>query len=85
MSDAIRQFRTYLNTHDRLAQEIRPIPTLDPASDREDCFDAGAYTFALIMAANGILSHSDDELMGELPDLRTVAEQLLARVEKLGG
>ncbi len=85
MSDAIRQFRTYLNTHDKLAQEIRPIPTLDPASDREDCFDVGAFVFGLIMAANGVLAHSDDELMGELPDLRTVAEQILARVEKLGG
>lgn len=85
MSDSIKALRSYLNTQNKLFQEVRPIPTLDPASDREDCFDAGAYTFALIMAANGILSHSDDELMGELPDLRTVAEQILARVEKLGG
>jgi hypothetical protein len=85
MSDAMKTFRAYLSTHDRLVHEIRPIPTLDPATDREDCFDIGAYTFSLIMAANGVLSHSDDELMGELPDLRTVAEQILARVEKLGG
>ncbi len=85
MTDAIRQFRTYLNTHDRLVQEIRPVPQLDPATDREDCMDVVAYTFGLVMAANAILSHSDDELAGELPDIRTVAEQLLARVEKLGG
>ncbi len=85
MTDAIRQFRRYLDTHDRLVQEIRPVPQLDPGTDREDCFDVGAYSFALIMAANGVLAHSDDELISELPDLRTVAEQLLARVEKLGG
>ncbi len=85
MTDAIRQFRAYLSTHDRLVQEIRPVPQLDPATDHADCFDVGAYTFGLIMAANSVLAHSDDELTGELPDLRTVAEQLLARVEKLGG
>ena len=85
MSDAMKTFRAYLSTHDRLVQEIRPVPTLDPATDHADCFDVGAYVFSLIMAANGVLSHSDDELMGELPDLRTVAEQILARCEKLGG
>ncbi len=85
MTDAMRTFRKYLDVHDKLVQEIRVVPTLDPATDNPDCFDIGAYSFALIMAANGVLAHSDDELAGELPDLRTVAEQLLARIEKLGG
>ncbi len=61
------------------------IPCLDPSTDRADELCIGGYTFSLVMAANGVLAHSDDELMGELPDLRAVAEQLLARVEKLGG
>jgi hypothetical protein len=85
MTDAIRQFRRYLDTHDRLIQEVR-LPSLDPGTDREDygC-DIGGYIHSLMMAVNGVLSHSDDELEDELPDLRAIAEQLLARVEKLGG
>ncbi len=136
MTDAIRNLRAYLNTHNRMFAEVYPVkhimglreaaeqagtakstilraiqsgrlsaernaqggydidadelfrvypPSLDPATDHADCFDIGAYTFGLIMAANSVLAHSDDELVSELPDLRTVAEQLLARVEKLGG
>ena len=86
MTDAIRSFRKYLDMHDRLACEVRPLPSLDPGTDREDygC-DIGGYIHSLMMAVNGVLSHSDDELEDELPDLRAIAEQLLARVEKLGG
>jgi hypothetical protein len=84
MTDAIRQFRRYLDTHDRLIQEVR-LPNLDPATDKSDECCIGGYTFSLLMAANALLAHSDDELESELPDLRAVAEQLLARVEKLGG
>ena len=84
MTDAIRQFRRYLDTHDRLIQEVR-LPSLDPGTDKSDELCIGGYTFSLLMAANALLAHSDDELESELPDLRAVAEQLLARVEKLGG
>lgn len=85
MTDAMRTFRKYLDTHGRLAAEITPM--LDPSTDRYDADDTciGGYTFSLMMAANAILAHTDHELLSELPDLRTVAEQLLARVEKLGG
>lgn len=85
MTDAIRSFRKYLSVHDQLAREVRPLPSLDPGTDREDEFCIGGFTFSLVMAANALLAHSDDELESELPDIRTVAEQLLARVEKLGG
>ena len=86
MTDAIRTFRKYLDIHDQLAREVRPLPTLDPGTDRdEDACCIGGYTFSLLMAADALLAHSDDELLTELPDLRAVAEQLLARVEKLGG
>lgn len=84
MTDAIRQFRRYLDTHDRLIQEVR-LPSLDPGTDKADECCIGGYTFSLLMAANALLAHSDDELESELPDLRAVAEQLLTRVEKLGG
>jgi hypothetical protein len=86
MTDAIRHLRRYLGTHDQLRNEIRPLPSLDPGTDREDygC-DVGGYIHSLMMAVNGVLAHSDDELEEELPDLRAIAEQLLARVEKLGG
>ena len=33
MTDAIRQFRKYLEVHDRLIQEVR-LPSLDPGTDR---------------------------------------------------
>lgn len=61
--------------------------SLDPGTDRDMADDCciGAYTASLSMAACGVLSHSDDELMSELPDLRAIAEALLSRVEKLGG
>lgn len=85
MTDAMRTFRKYLDTHDTLRREITPM--LDPATDRYDADDLciGGYTYSLLMAANAILAHTDDEIRSELPDLRAVAEQLLARVEKLGG
>lgn len=71
----------------RLMDEVRPLPTLDPGTDFDDADNLciGGYTYSLMMAANAILAHTDHELLSELPDLRTVAEQLLARVEKLGG
>jgi len=86
MTDAMRTFRRFLTTTDQLRNEIRPLPSLDPGTDREDygC-DVGGYIHSLMMAVNGVLAHSDDELEDELPDLRAIAEQLLARVEKLGG
>jgi hypothetical protein len=85
MTDAMRTFRRFLTTTDQLRNEIRPLPTLDPGTDREDDCEIGAYIHSLMMAINGVLAHSDDEIEDELPDLRTLAEQLLARVEKLGG
>ena len=71
----------------RLMDEVRPLPCFDPGTDRDMADDCciGGYTASLSMAACGVLSHSDDELMSELPDLRTIAESILARVEKLGG
>ena len=50
MTDAIRHLRRYLGTHDQLRNEIRPLPSLDPGTDREDygC-DIGGYIHSLMI------------------------------------
>lgn len=84
MTDAIRDFRKYFGVHNQLITEVRGF---DPGTDRDTADECciGGYTASLSMAACGVLSHSDDELISELPDLRAIAESILARVEKLGG
>jgi hypothetical protein len=84
MTDSHYIRRQRERTLEQLRREV--LPVLDPGTDREDygC-EIGGYIHSLLMAANGVLAHSDDELEEELPDLRAIAEQLLARVEKLGG
>ena len=80
MTDAMRTFRSYLNTHDKLRQEIRPLPTLDPGTDRPDDTDVWLAVARAQSAIIGILSMSDDELFRHTGDLRNIACALNQRI-----
>ena len=65
MTDAIRQFRAYLNTHDRLIQEVRP--QLDPATDRADEAD-WMPIYTLLGSAMAVMAEDPCTLSSEQLD-----------------
>jgi hypothetical protein len=65
MTDAIRQFRAYLNTHDRLIQEVRP--QLDPSTDRHRDAD-WMPIYALLSAAMAVMAEDPCTLSSEQLD-----------------
>lgn len=89
MTDAMRTFRKYLDTHGRLASEIRPILGLDPSTDREDYDDeqtrfltvAGFQSAALTVLA----LHPDSLTPDELADIRRTIVALDNFISPLGG
>jgi len=83
MTDAIRQFRAYLNTHDRLIQEVRP--QLDPATDRADDLHVWMMVAGTSSDVLGILALSDCELAPHLEDLRRIIEAIDRRISPIGG
>jgi len=83
MTDAIRQFRAYLNTHDRLIQEVRP--QLDPSTDRADDLSVWMMVAGTSSDVLGLLALSDCELAPHLEDLRRIIEAIDRRISPLGG
>jgi len=83
MTDAMRTFRSYLNTHDRLRQEIRPLPTLDPSTDRPDDTEVWLAVAHAQSAIMGILGMSDDELFRHTDDLRRIAQAINVRITSI--
>jgi hypothetical protein len=83
MTDAIRQFRAYLNTHDKLVQEVRP--QLDPSTDRADDLSVWMMVADTSSDVLGILALSDCELAPHLEDLRRIIEAIDRRISPLGG
>lgn len=80
MTDAMRTFRSYLTTHDKLRQEIRPLPTLDPGTDRPDDTEVWLAVARAQNAIMSILGMSDDELFRHTDDLRNIACALNQRI-----
>ena len=83
MTDAMRTFRSYLNTHDRLRQEIRPLPTLDPGTDRPDDTEVWLSIAHANSAVISILSLSDEELCRHTDDLRKMASAINVRITSI--
>lgn len=81
MTDAMRTFRSYLTTHDKLRQEIRPLPTLDPGTDRPDDTEQSVVnaTFDVMR----ILGEPDDVLFQHLDDLRSIARAINQRITSI--
>jgi len=84
MTDAIRQFRKYLDVHDRLIQEVR-LPSLDPGTDRADDTDVWMHVAGFQSEALNILALSDCEITPHLEDLRRLIEAIDRRISPLGG
>lgn len=85
MTDAIRTFRKYLSVHDQLAREVRPLPSLDPGTDREDDTDVWMQVAGFQSEAIGILALADDDIIPHLDDLRRLVEAIDRRIAPLGG
>ena len=85
MTDAIRHLRRYLGTHDQLRNEIRPLPSLDPATDRADDTDVWMHVAGFQSEALNILAMSDSEIAPHLEDLRRLIEAIDRRISPLGG
>jgi len=79
----VRTFRKFLDTHDKLRQEIRPLPTLDPGTDRSDDTDVWLAVAHAQSAIMGILGMSDDELFRHTDDLRRIAQALNVRITSI--
>lgn len=83
MTDAMRTFRKYLQTHDRLIQEVQP--ALDPSTDRADDLSVWMMVASTQSDVLGLLSLSDCELTPHLEDLRRIIEALDRRISPIGG
>lgn len=64
----------------RLQQEIRPLPTLDPGTDRPDDTEVWLAVARAQNAIMSILGMSDDELFRHTDDLRNIACALNQRI-----
>lgn len=67
----------------RLQQEIRPLSTLDPGTDRPDDTDVWLAVAHAQSAIMGILGMSDDELFRHTDDLRRIAQALNVRITSI--
>ena len=67
----------------RLQQEIRPLPTLDPGTDRPDDTDVWLAVARAQNAIMSILGMSDDELFRHTDDLRRIAQALNVRITSI--
>jgi len=85
MTDAIRHLRRYLGTHDQLRNEIRPLPSLDPGTDRAEDTDVWMHVAGFQSEALNILAMSDCEITPHLEDLRRLIEAIDRRISPLGG
>jgi hypothetical protein len=85
MTDAMRTFRRFLTTTDQLRNEIRPLPTLDPGTDRADDTDVWMHVAGFQSEALNILALSDCEITPHLEDLRRLIEAIDRRISPLGG
>lgn len=83
MTDAMRTFRSYLTTHDKLRQEIRTLPTLDPGTDRPDDTDVWLAVAHCQSSVISILSLSDEELCAHTDDLRKMAQAISVRITSI--
>jgi hypothetical protein len=83
MTDAMRTFRKYLQTHDRLIQEVQP--ALDPSTDRADDLHVWMMVAGTSSDVLGILALSDCELAPHLEGLRRIIEAIDRRISPLGG
>lgn len=83
MTDAIRTFRKFLDTHDKLRQEIRPLPTLDPGTYRPDDTDVWLAVAHCQSAVMSILGLSDEELCAHTDDLRKMAQAISVRITSI--
>ena len=67
----------------RLQQEIRPLPTIDPGTDRPDDTDVWLAIAHAQSAVMSILGLSDDDLCRHTEDLRRMAQAINVRITSI--
>ena len=67
----------------RLQQEIRPLPTLDPGTDRPDDTEVWLSIAHCQSAVLSIIGMSDEELCPHIEDLRRMAVALNQRITSI--
>lgn len=71
------------DTIERLRQEVRALPTLDPGTDKPDDTDVWLSIAHAQSAVMGILGMSDDELFRHTEDLRRIAVAINQRITSI--
>jgi hypothetical protein len=69
----------------KLMDEVRPMPCLDPGTDRADDLSVWMMVAGTSSDVLGILALSDCELAPHLEDLRRIIEAIDRRISPLGG
>lgn len=67
----------------RLRDEIRPLPTLDPGTDRSDDTEVWLSIAHAQSAVMSILGMSDEELCRHTEDLRRMAQAINVRITSI--
>lgn len=79
MTDAMRTFRAYLNTHDRLVTEIRGF---DPGTDRDESADLWVPVYALLGSAMSVMAEDPCDLstdqLARIRDVVSALDQFIA-------
>lgn len=70
-------------TLDRLRQEVRALPTLDPGTDRPDDTEVWLSIAHCQSAVLSIIGMSDEELCPHIDDLRRMAVALNQRITSI--